>query len=127
MARYNEFSVSSDKIVTVVGEKLTTSLNGEKNISEFVVTSDKIVSLNGEKYITNFIVNSNKSITLNGEKNIGDLTGFKFLENNLIGSLDKTSNLRGDGCGIGWWYIMVDSTLFTSDDMYVTVDRTPNF
>lgn len=126
MATLNELSASSDKIISVIGEKFITSLTGEKYGVELLGLSDKTISLTGEKNITTFNVTSDKSKELEALKYIADLEGLKYLSEALLGLLDKSKNLQADGAGVGWWYILVDTTLITADNTYVTVDRTPN-
>jgi hypothetical protein len=115
--------VTADKLVFVGGDKLTTLL-GKKGGTSLTGTIDKSISLNGEKGGANFIVTSDKTVYLSGEK-IVYLSGSTDKTTSLIGSKDATFSLQADGACVGWWYILVDSTLYTVDNTFVTVDRTP--
>ena len=120
----NQLSVTSDKIVPVIGEKYITLLTGEKGGVSLLGSVDKTTMLLGEKNIANFEVTTDKITNLNGQKYTDEMLGEKNI-NSILGSLDKSANLNGDGACVGWWYILVDTTLVTVDNTYITVDRTP--
>ena len=121
----NNIDVTADKIVFVSGDK-TTALLGEKggNSSTLTGTADKSVLFFAEKGGSNILGSSDKTIYLTGEK-IVYLTGSTDKIMTLIGSKSKIEYLQADGACVGWWYILVDSTLFTVDNMMITVDRSP--
>ena len=122
MAICNGITVTSDKIISISGEKLISTLTGTKNINELDVSSDKILILTGTKNINELGITTDKLVNLIGTKYLSDLTGTKNVDI-ISGSSDKTANLSADGACVGFWYILVDTTLFTADNTHVTVDR----
>lgn len=117
----NQYDVSTDKIILAVGEKTIVNLIGLKNGDDLLGTTDKNITLFGD-VIVNLLGTTDKIVDLIGTKYIDDLTGTKYIDN-LSGLLDKNVYLIADGACSGWWYILVDTTLFTVDNTIVTVDR----
>ena len=55
------------------------------------------------------------------KKDISNLSGLKHILQ-LIGSVNKSPTVLGEA-SCGWWYIFVDTTYITVDNVIITVDR----
>lgn len=125
MPKYNEIDVTADKIFSAIGDKDIIDLTGEKYTSLLNGSTDKQVSLLALKNITIIETTTDKAINFIGDKYLDDLIGLKNIDS-LIGDTDKAIDLIADADGDGWWYILIDTTYITIDDINIKIDRTPN-
>ncbi len=117
-----DLNAQSDKTVIAIGEKKITNLNGEKNILEFDVSSDKIILLSGTKGGNYLLGEHNIEIILDGEKSIEELQSSKGLDGFLLGTRGINVYLEGDEPD-GFWHILISATFITVDTTLISSDR----